>query len=180
MKKTIPFLILLYVLYSVTVEAQISTISSSEKSYNTPYLQVQTTDIEQIMFIGNEIISRAKRKYNFDGANQIGYQLELKYTEAEPKSGAKPLVITVQFFAYMKDKNEALEIEGTPEFLLREIRGSFLDLFPFWKTYFDPEADLEKMAIRNGIYEKEISDRKYSFKQDTTYDTKQWIIITFF
>lgn len=66
------------------------------------------------------------------------------FVEKDPQ--AKPKRVKLLFNLRMKGENKSLEIEGTPVYSLDAIQGPYLDLFPIWKTWIKPDADLESVA----------------------------------
>lgn len=49
--------------------------------------------------------------------------------------------------------NPSMEIEGTPSYKLYSVYGKYLDIFPIWKKYIDPTADIEFVS-KNGTKNK--------------------------
>lgn len=47
---------------------------------------------------------------------------------------------------FYEGENKALEIKGVPRFWLREFAAQFLDVFPFWKEYLNPKADMAALS----------------------------------
>lgn len=76
----------------------------------------------------------------------------------------------------MQGEDLTLEIEGTPTYEIVLIQGAYLDLFPMWKGWIDPDADLRKIAADKSVVgytgPKDRSDR-HIFEE---VDARKWRI----
>lgn len=63
-------------------------------------------------------------------------EIEKKINNLEPLE-----TITVLFEIYQKGENKDLEIEGKKTYRFVSAEGKFLNLFPFWKKHFVPQAN---------------------------------------
>lgn len=60
--------------------------------------------------------------------------------------------VIFQFKYWNKDENKALKQEGTKHYVFSEVKGHYLNLFPFWSKNIDPTADKEQLAKKGNIY----------------------------
>lgn len=86
--------------------------------------------------------------------------------------------MSVVFEEYMIGKNEDLEIPGTPVYYLYSVSGKYLDLFPTWKAYIDPTAELEKTSIHYYNESKlQCNGENLEFRFDKLTDTWKLYLI---
>lgn len=127
-------LLFAYLTFSVlAINAQVKFISS---------------DLSDVRQLADSIVLSAKRDFVFKkegkALNSHNHYVVL-YTE----QGNDENQMLVAFRIKMVGWNEALEIEGTPEYRFERVSGKFLDLFPFWKSHINPEADAEIITTSN-------------------------------
>lgn len=88
----------------------------------------------------------------------------------------EPRMLSIAFRYYMQGEDLTLEIEGTPTYEIVLIQGAYLDLFPMWKGWIDPDADLHKIAADKSVVgytgPKDRSDR-HIFEE---VDARKWRI----
>lgn len=89
--------------------------------------------------------------------------------------------LRIVFIKRAKGANPALEIEGVPVYELQTIDGKYIDIFPVWKKYVDPSADIEAVAVRKYCDRKKFdnpdgSGEEYKFKEDTQ-DKSNWQLL---
>lgn len=86
--------------------------------------------------------------------------------------------MTVSFYIYYNGENKALEIAGVKALKFNDVWGSYLDLFPVWKSIFKPDADLEKTV--GDWRSKEVIHRptnvNFKFNENNNY----WKIVNFY
>lgn len=121
-------LLLLFLAFStVTISAQVKFISS---------------DLNDIRQLADSIALNAKREFVFQkegkALNSADHYVVL-YKEKDNEENR----MMVAFRIRMIGENDALEIEGIPEYRFEQVAGKFLDLFPFWNKYVNPKADAE-------------------------------------
>jgi hypothetical protein len=58
---------------------------------------------------------------------------------------AQAAFLTVTFRIDYVGENKDLEREGVKTYKLKQIKGTYLQIFPVWKKYYHPEAELEPM-----------------------------------
>lgn len=134
---------------------------------------------EECIIIMDSLLKDAKRAYEFvefrNPGNENRYYFS--FIEANPTDTDNPTKAIAVFAKYMRGANPALEIEGTPVYEINAIRGKFLDLFPIWKKYVDPEADAELLVEKGrSHYDYTMPHLKYYFKQNDNNDKSIWII----
>lgn len=98
----------------------------------------------------------------FDRKRYAYWLIEKKSTAEEPRR------LSITFKYYMEGEDQTLEIEGTPTYRIASIQGAYLDLFPMWKAWINPDADLHKIASDRSVVgyigPKEMFDR-YIFEK---------------
>ncbi len=108
-------------------------------------------DEEKVREISDYLANNAKRNYDFKSADYSraskNYYI-VSYTESgiPEKELTDKEKINMQFHVYYEGENTALEVKGTPIFTFKHVKGRYLDIFPFWKKYIDPNADAETIA----------------------------------
>lgn len=82
--------------------------------------------------------------------------------------------VSVEFQKLSKGANGDLGIKGTTYFVFKEARGKFLQLFPFWQTYVQPEATTDKTyeSHPSYIYKNSENNVWYNFIRLQKY----WVI----
>lgn len=120
----------------------VSFISLSAKSQSADILYNVSKDSARM--ISDELASLAKRKFVYSSTfeNLKAYAIIFKYRDANDESNE----LKIYFSVNNVGENRALEIQGTPRYYFYMVQGKFLDVFPFWKKYIEPEADAEKMS----------------------------------
>ncbi len=61
------------------------------------------------------------------------------YNEGQPN-----IFTTIDFVYYNEGENSDLEKTGVKKYRLSTVQTMYLNLFPYWKQYFNPSADTEK------------------------------------
>ena len=105
------------------------------------------TSKDSLKIVCDGLASMAKTKYTFisfsENLKRAGGVITYRDTNNEDNR------LSIFFSVYSEGANEALEIPGTPVYSFYSVRGNFLDVFPFWKKYIDPNADAEKTSNSN-------------------------------
>jgi len=76
-------------------------------------------------------------------------------------------LMTITFDVRNEGGNQALEIQGSDRYYLRSLIGKYLDVFPFWKEYVDPNADKIELSKKSISTTKKIyypNDPKNNFR----------------
>ena len=164
-------------------EAQANIQTNTDPSL--PKLQVQTTDLKQATALAEEIKNMAGSKRIYKIEKVMPFNPPKRYTHriiySENGSEAENAIrIKIEFTALMEGANPALEKEGTLTYTLKSVEGKFLDILPFWKTYFDATGDEEEMVRTGGAgrYKKKIDGYEYSFHATRDNDGT-WIIMNY-
>ncbi|MEL3904419.1 MAG: hypothetical protein P1P63_04840 [Treponemataceae bacterium] len=105
----------------------------------TAQLQFSTTDVRQVRQLADSITAYAKRVYDFKSEG-VSKRDRNYYTVNYTNAADPDEPFGVAFRIKMVGSNQALEIEGTPQYTFALVYGRFLDLFPFWKRFIDPNA----------------------------------------
>ena len=94
--------------------------------------------------LADSIVSNAKRTYKFSSETPIkdSYVIRIRYVNVADTTDR----LNVFYSTAMKGANQALEIVGTPEYKFHSAMGKFLDLFPFWKKFIEPESNAESAS----------------------------------
>jgi len=90
--------------------------------------------------IADSIALNAKRTFKFSIEKPVQGMLMTKilYTNiSDPKD-----IIYILYSMEIVGENKALEIKGTPVYTFRSATGKFLDLFPFWKKFINPNLNI--------------------------------------
>lgn len=124
--------------------------------------------------ITDSLLKESKRQYKLVDSlkYQNNYILDYEY-----KTETAPLKIRFAFSVYKVGANPDLEIEGKIVYTLKSIYGKYLDIFPIWKKYINPEADMETLSKKFGGDKKQIpigdKTKVYTFRSD---DNGYWIL----
>ncbi len=105
----------------------------------------KTSDTTMVRQLSDSLALNAKRDFVFvkqgRSVNDKNYYAVV-YNDKEDENNR----MTVAFRVSMIGANQALEIEGTPEYEFEFVYGKFLDLFPFWKKFIDESANAEQIC----------------------------------
>lgn len=82
----------------------------------------------------------------------------------------KKNTLLITFNTYFDGRNTDLEINGVKKWEIRTVYGKYLALFPIWKKYFQPEANIEEITKKGFTYGK---NRKNYFNKE---DDQVWSI----
>lgn len=66
----------------------------------------------------------------------------LKYENTQDKTD----VLLIKYGSYMDGENKDLEKKGIKKWTISAIYGKYLAVFPIWKKYADPNADVEALS----------------------------------
>ena len=90
-------------------------------------------------------------------------------------------IVDVYFTKFHDGENKSLEIEGTTKYKFYKVKMKYLDLFPTWKEFFQPNADLEKTVDNFQMRDARIKENKldwlYKFNE---LDKGIWEITMFY
>lgn len=127
---------------------------------------------EDMKLLAENIVSHAKRNYVFDTEKTTSDHsfYILQYVNINDSTDVLPIGIKI----YMEGKNADLEIEGTPIYYFSIAKGKFLDLFPFWKNFIEPNAD-ETAVIKRKRSRLKKDNRTFLLEKDNNADN--WIIV---
>lgn len=64
------------------------------------------------------------------------------YEYSQYIGGKKYIVMSVDYVEGRMGANADLEIKGIPYYEFTQVTGAFLDIFPIWKKFFNPNADM--------------------------------------
>lgn len=124
---------------------------------------------EDMRLLGDSIVMSAKRHYIYQSEEEKekGSFYIIRYVNTEDQTDILPVGVKV----IMKGKNVDLEIEGTPIYSFAITQGKYLDLYPFWKQFIDPQADSESIE-KKGRVKINKDNCVFYFQRDN----KNWII----
>ncbi|AZA90935.1 Uncharacterised protein [Chryseobacterium nakagawai] len=66
----------------------------------------------------------------------------LKYENTQDKSD----VLLIKYGSYMDGENKDLEKRGVKKWAISAVYGKYLAVFPIWKKYADPKADIDILS----------------------------------
>lgn len=154
MKKNL--LLSLLLLSTIMANAQIKFISN---------------DLEDARQLADSIALNAKFPFKFveEGIRKANNNHYFKYQNTENESES----MTVYFIVKMEGENKDLEIKGKPKYIFNTVYGRFLNLFPFWKQFINPESDPVEITEGKMRDRKEIDGRALHLRKEA--DT--WCIV---
>jgi len=106
--------------------------------------------------VANEIVSFSKVQLRLYQTIDSPTQKNLRYVFAPANLSDKEIsgrtydqvqanvYTTVDFVYFNEGENVDLEKTGIKKYRLSTVQATYLNLFPFWKEYFNPSADTEK------------------------------------
>ena len=120
-----------------------------------------TDNLKDARQTADSIALNAKRTYRFSSEGKIkdSYIYRFRYVNVSDTTDILP----VYFHISMKGANSALEITGTPEYSFHTAFGKFLDLFPFWKKFIQPESD--KASASQQMNEVTINGKRFYLRE---------------
>lgn len=106
---------------------------------------------DDMRILSEALISASKRSFTYDTtvvSNKYSYTIRYKDRENEKYR------LEFRFQIVYKGENKDLEIAGVPEYRFSNVSGKYLDLFPFWKSYINPEEDKELLTSKKATFIK--------------------------
>lgn len=118
---------------------------------------LKSTDFDISLKLANDMKSMAKNGYHLykykefekEGFLKIVYAPEGVTDEQLELTKDFSKCLTVFFKIYFEGKNVDLEKPGIKKYKFTMVQGKYLDLFPIWKMWFVPGADLEKTSAKS-------------------------------
>ncbi len=171
-------------------------ISSLAQSQNVDYLKtLSKCDVSFARKFSDSIANNCKTKFQFYGILKsekrstytIVYMPE--ETSEEEKSNIKdyepskerqdfeyPNCLSVHFYTFNDGENKDLEIKGVEMLSFHSVRSKYLNIFPTWKTFFDPNADAENtLKVFSPRYENTQNKlRFYLKKYNDLWEISNW------
>jgi len=122
-------------------------MSLSFVGYSQDYASFICRNESEVRRLSDNIALNAKRHFKFDTV-KISHLDARKYivSYSDIEDTVSNSKLNVVFEIYMKGANKDLEIIGTPEYCFSSVRGKYLDIFPFWKKFINPKADLQNVS----------------------------------
>lgn len=105
---------------------------------------------KDIYVIVDSLMAHTRYKYIFESEKNDDYDCVIGYVM---KSEIKDR-ITIWYKVRLKNENKTLEIEGTPEYNLYQIIGRFVDIYPFWCKFINPDENMEDLTAKKVKYIK--------------------------
>jgi hypothetical protein len=125
------FMLLAFMLLSITTSAQ-----------TFRFVTQSTSDMRQI---ADSIVLNAKRTYAYnkegESKDNSNYYI-LSYKNVADSTDK----MNVFFRINMIGSSDALKKEGTAEYQFYAVAGKFLDLYPFWHKFINPNSAIETVA----------------------------------
>lgn len=140
----------------------------------------ESKTIEDIKTVADDIASKSNHKFDFykikslSGGSDEKFQYVIYTKEGMTDAEKKELsanryanCLVVKFKEWQKGENKDLEVKGELVYFFKEVSGSYLELFEFWKTTFYPLAIKEQLLDDYKMQEFRVNkDLKYKFKKD--------------
>ncbi|MEI8086945.1 MAG: hypothetical protein WCG93_12095 [Paludibacter sp.] len=127
-------------------------------------LSLVTNNLSDVRRTSDSIALNAKRVFKYEkeaiSKNDMNYYL-LKYSNTS--DAEYPMVVA--FRIKMIGSNPDLEITGTPEYSFYKVSGKFLDLFPFWVKFMNPQAIAASVSQKKED-KATINGQTYYIKED--------------
>lgn len=141
---------------------------------------VESKTIEDIKLVANDIVSKSNHKYDFykivrrSGGSDENYQYVIYTKEGMSDDEKKEIAsngyancMIVKFKEWLKGENKDLELKGELVYYFKEVSGTYLELFEFWKNTFYPLATKEQLLDDYKMQEYRVNkDLKYKFRKD--------------
>jgi hypothetical protein len=108
------------------------------------YSQTSFRNLDSASFVSqiDAIIKTTGKDYKFiEKGTEKSFDYLVYNTENDTDDN---LLIT--YYTYMEGDDKNLEIAGVKRWDFRSIRGKYRTLFPIWKKYVEPGADIEKLS----------------------------------
>jgi hypothetical protein len=120
----------------------ISFLFFSKYSFSQVERVFKTKDRQAVTDFVNEILVNTTKKYNqvrIDTSKQNN-SINFWYSDGEN-------FLNIYFYKFTEGGNKDLEIVGETYYGLQSIKGIYKDLFPFWKKYFEGDAEFNQVAL---------------------------------
>ncbi len=160
--------------YQKEYKAQVDENIKNMQYYDYRQDWLYCSNLQELRSKSDSIASIAKRKFYF--INTGSKKTVMIYRDA-PKDSSFHFELYMWFdLGGNIGGNKDLEIEGEEYYIFSEMIGTFLDVFPFWKSYIDPMANIDEVANNtNKINSKiiQVKDKRISYSLRKK-DDKQW------
>ena len=136
MKRLFCFTILLYALVS---KAQVS-------------VPLRTAKISDVLATVDSAAQNAKNEYTLTKLDTAQGKLhgDMYFVLTDKNNAEKKLIL--RFLKSKEGRNADIGIAGTTYYYLLTVNGGFLDVFPFWKKFVQPDANMDKVIKEEGSY----------------------------
>lgn len=171
-------------------------ISSFAQSQNVDYLKtLSKCDESFARKFSDSIANNCKTKFQFYGilksekrSTYVIVYVPDTFTEDEKKQvkdseNSKeyqdfefPNCLSVHFYTFNDGENKDLEIKGVEKLRFHSVKSKYLNIFPTWKTFFDPNADAENtLKVFSPRYENTQNKlRFYLKKYNDLWEISNW------
>lgn len=106
----------------------------------------------------NQLVQDTGKSFVFDSSGETDVPGSFfKYKDD------KNSTLLITFNTFFDGYNSDLEIPGVKKWRIRTMYGKYLALFPIWKKYFQPDANLESISKKGLVYGK--SKKNYFNKE---------------
>lgn len=108
---------------------------------------------EECVTLVDSLIKVVKHEYQPDSLRfpELDRKRYAYWFIEKDSTAEEPRRLSITFRYYMEGEDQTLEIEGTPTYRIAYIQGAYLDLFPMWKGWINPDADLHKIASDGSV-----------------------------
>ena len=133
--------------------------------------KIKTTSRADVDLIVNLVLNETTKKYTQVKVDSVKsrYYIDNQFSDGEN-------LVNVYFAKYNEGGNKDLNITGSNYYRFARVAGVYKDVFPFWKKYFQPDADFLQVATnKNGkVVQLQSNGDNYSAAFNKAGDA--WII----
>lgn len=156
MKNSITFLA---IIFTLTVRAQVQ-------------IPIRTDNVKDVLTLIDSVSNVTKYQFvkvdsTYDRPELLGFKLANKSD-----------TVTMLFIRQIEGGNSDLKTKGNMMYSFYQVQGNYQALFPIWKKYFNPTADLSMVANNRGDYARDYKP-KYEGWYNKVVFVKQpthWVI----
>lgn len=142
--------------------------------------QLKSTDFDNSLKLADNMKSMAKNSYHLFKYHEFEQERILKIVYAPEGVTDEQLkqskdysnCMVIEFVVYFDGRNLDLDKQGEKKYKLSKVSGKYLDVFPIWKSWFVPSADVEKTLTNSDSRELLDYDKNIQFyiqKQANTW-----------
>lgn len=134
-----------------------TTIYSQDLEYQSKLKNGVTTE-KKVVDLTASIVELAKKTLRYFVAREhenkyyVVQYIPANVTDEEWKNNMDEYrgeAVVFKFRITNKGENKNLEIQGVKTYVFEDVRGKYLNLFPYWQKYFDATSDMEKLSTKS-------------------------------